>query len=196
MIAIVSIARTRCLWLTNMGPFCTPQSALKEHGLAVDEADYHGRTALHLSAANGHTHIVHWLVGVMNADVQVADIIGMTPLMEAVKNKHHEVARYLRQRRGTLGHNDLEGAERRRLAMWPATVPAPPHGHPNPTLYKRAFGNPSLFNTVPCCLPTEACEMVVLGKLDDIKLLVENGFNIVRLKVGMAWQSIRLSSCS
>jgi ankyrin repeat protein len=77
--------------------------------LTIDEGDYHGRTALHLAAANGHMHIVNWLAGTMRADVTVVDIIGMTPLMEAVKNKHHEIARYLRSRRATLGHDDKGG---------------------------------------------------------------------------------------
>eukprot|EP00951_Prasinocladus_malaysianus_P049613 scaffold671652_cov74-Prasinocladus_malaysianus.AAC.1 len=75
---------------------------LLEHRLSVDSADYHGRTPLHVAAGNGHLQLVHYLVGVLKADVNAVDKMGVSPLLDAINGMHYEVANYLRSRKAQL----------------------------------------------------------------------------------------------
>ncbi len=57
---------------------------------SVNAADYDGRSALHLSAAEGHDKIVQFLVE-KKADVKVKDRWGGDPLKDAVRSGHRKV---------------------------------------------------------------------------------------------------------
>jgi lysophospholipase len=67
----------------------------------VDAADYDGRTALHLAAAEGHLDAVRLLLG-KGARADVADRWGSTPLHDAVRSRRRSVAELLYQRGATL----------------------------------------------------------------------------------------------
>jgi len=67
-------------------------------GFDVDTSDYDGRTALHLSASENRFDAVKFLLEECNAKVNVEDRWGGTPLSDAIKNNHTELADYLRGR--------------------------------------------------------------------------------------------------
>ncbi len=54
-------------------------------------ADYDGRTALHLAAAEGHAEVVSFLIA-RGATVNAKDRWGATPLYDAVQNGHEDAA--------------------------------------------------------------------------------------------------------
>jgi ankyrin repeat protein len=58
---------------------------LINNGVLVNEADYDGRTALHLAACEGHVELVEYLVQA-KADVNSKDRFGGTPLEDAVRH--------------------------------------------------------------------------------------------------------------
>lgn len=68
----------------------------------VDDEDYDQRTALHLAASNGHIDMVRHLILVQGAHVNVLDRYGGTPMMDAVRHKHHDVVAFLRRHGATL----------------------------------------------------------------------------------------------
>ena len=59
-------------------------------------ADYDGRTALHLAAAEGQLDVVRYLL-TAGTDPQPVDRWGGTPLSDAEGNRHTDVADLLRQ---------------------------------------------------------------------------------------------------
>ena len=63
--------------------------------LQIDQGDYDGRTAIHLAASEGVLPTVTWLIeqGALHSPV---DRWGGTPLDDAVRGRHSEVAEFLR----------------------------------------------------------------------------------------------------
>ena len=72
------------------------ESLLRHPMTMVDlQAEYYGRTALIETAVKGHAHIARCLV-CHGADVNISDKTGRnTALIEAIKNKHADIAIYL-----------------------------------------------------------------------------------------------------
>ena len=60
-------------------------------GQNLNECDYDGRTALHVSAAEGHTECVRFLVNVAKVKVDCEDRWGFTPKAEASRFGHENV---------------------------------------------------------------------------------------------------------
>ncbi|PIO75235.1 ankyrin repeat protein [Teladorsagia circumcincta] len=58
-------------------------------------ADYDGRTALHVAAAEGHMHLVKFFVNVAKVNHQPRDRWGRTPLDDARSFHHEDCVRFL-----------------------------------------------------------------------------------------------------
>ena len=67
----------------------------ESQGLDMCGRDYDGRTALHLSAAEGHSDCVKFLVQVCRVSPLVTDRWGFTPLLEAQRFHHSRVVDFL-----------------------------------------------------------------------------------------------------
>ncbi|PAA75899.1 hypothetical protein BOX15_Mlig006689g2 [Macrostomum lignano] len=65
-------------------------------GLCMDQADYDGRTALHVAAAEGHAEAVQFLLVTCGVAVGPRDRWGFTPLNDAERFGRTEVAELLR----------------------------------------------------------------------------------------------------
>ena len=65
-------------------------------------SDYDGRTALHQACQAGQLDAVKFLVALKDADVNVKDHDGDTPMCDAVTNGHTEVAEFLKANGGVL----------------------------------------------------------------------------------------------
>ena len=63
----------------------------------MNMGDYDGRTALHLSAAEGHVRCVRFLLDVCKVQHDCQDRWGQTPLTEAIQFKHIKVAAILKR---------------------------------------------------------------------------------------------------
>jgi len=63
-------------------------------GVSIDEADYDGRTALHLAASEGQAHVVDHFIA-RGANLRPIDRWGNTPLDDARRGGHDEVVRLL-----------------------------------------------------------------------------------------------------
>lgn len=61
----------------------------------VNESNYDDRTALHIAASMGHKSIVKTLVERYNASASVKDRYGGTPLDDAIREGHAEIAMHL-----------------------------------------------------------------------------------------------------
>ncbi|CAK9225179.1 unnamed protein product [Sphagnum troendelagicum] len=70
-------------------------------GLAVDSADYDGRTALHLAASEGHVPALKLLLK-HKPNVNPVDRKGDTPLANAVEYGHTEICKILREHGGVV----------------------------------------------------------------------------------------------
>jgi len=64
-------------------------------GMDMNRADYDGRTAMHLAAAEGHFDIVKTLVEQCHAKSDLKDRWGMTALDDAKKYEHQNIIEYL-----------------------------------------------------------------------------------------------------
>ncbi|XP_044257608.1 glutaminase kidney isoform, mitochondrial isoform X1 [Tribolium madens] len=67
----------------------------KLSGMDMTLADYDGRTALHLAAAEGHIHCVNFLLQQCNVQHDIKDRWGRSPLDEALTFGHSAVADFL-----------------------------------------------------------------------------------------------------
>jgi glutaminase len=63
--------------------------------LGAESADYDGRRAMHVAAAEGQTHIVHALLA-HGASTTCEDRWGNTPVKEAQAHGHEQLAMFLR----------------------------------------------------------------------------------------------------
>ena len=72
---------------------------MAEDGINLSAADYDGRTALHLAAAEGHTAAVRYLLQ-QGADANAVDRWGRTPIEDALQREHGTVAALLADRGG------------------------------------------------------------------------------------------------
>jgi glutaminase len=63
-------------------------------GQDLNASDYDGRTALHLAAAEGQTHVIEYLLGA-GVNPAPVDRWGGTPLADAERNDHNEAAALL-----------------------------------------------------------------------------------------------------
>ena len=72
--------------------------SLVSQGLRIDHSDYDKRTALHLAASEGLLKVVTVLVDELGADLFLVDRWGGTPLDDAVRSDHQDVASFLKSR--------------------------------------------------------------------------------------------------
>ena len=79
------------------------ETYLSQPDCSVDAADYDDRTALHLAASEGRAETVEYLVAKAGANANPVDRWGGTPLQDALRHKHLEVATILLQHGGTTG---------------------------------------------------------------------------------------------
>lgn len=73
------------LWFAAQGPWpggLAVARVLVDAGASIDRRCEHGRTALHMAAAWGHTDVARFLVD-SGADVGICDDLGMTPVQVA-----------------------------------------------------------------------------------------------------------------
>ncbi|EPB67536.1 ankyrin repeat protein [Ancylostoma ceylanicum] len=84
-------------------------------GTNLEMADYDGRTALHVAAAEGHMHLVKFFVNVAKVNHQPRDRWGRTPLDDARAFHHEDCIRFLLKQhvRGNRNSipNDVPGSE-------------------------------------------------------------------------------------
>ena len=64
----------------------------------MDVADYDGRTALHVAAAEGHFEIVKFLLEVVQVNPEPQDRWGFTPYQEAITFGHTMTSEYFQTR--------------------------------------------------------------------------------------------------
>ena len=82
-------------WASSEGNLCEVKR-LYANGIDINEADYDGRSPLHLACSNGHISLVKYLV-CKGADVKALDRDGRTPLDEAIDNKNKKLIDYLKK---------------------------------------------------------------------------------------------------
>ena len=70
---------------------------LQTRAVNINSSDSSGRTALHLAASEGHLEVVKHLLGMM-ANPSVRDIYENTPLNDAVRHRHDDVAAFIRSK--------------------------------------------------------------------------------------------------
>ena len=61
----------------------------------MNQADYDGRTALHLAACENHIEIVEFLINIGKVKKNPKDRWNNTPLDEATKLNHNEIVKLL-----------------------------------------------------------------------------------------------------
>ncbi|MBG91014.1 MAG: hypothetical protein CL521_04280 [Actinobacteria bacterium] len=81
-------------WAASEGDLMAISSmAAKE--VLLDQADYYGRTPLHLAASNGHLEVVTYLIS-KNVKVNQVDDWGNTALEDAIREGHDTIIKYLK----------------------------------------------------------------------------------------------------
>ena len=74
-----------------------------EDGVDIDSGDYDARTAIHLAASEGRTDVVSLLLGELKAAPSPRDRWGNTPLDDANRSGHKQVAERLKLAGGCTG---------------------------------------------------------------------------------------------
>ena len=67
-------------------------------GYNFDNADYDGRAAIHIAAAEGQLEVCKFLLDRCSVHLNPKDRWGQTPLSEAIRAGHKEVADWLQSR--------------------------------------------------------------------------------------------------
>ena len=101
--------------LTASGELCdSARKGQVEHvkmllkcGADVNAADYDLRTCAHLAASEGNMHITEVLVAREEINLNLVDRFGSTPLSDALRGGHLEVARFLVTNGGQVVYDDL-----------------------------------------------------------------------------------------
>eukprot|EP00327_Prymnesium_parvum_P014728 CAMPEP_0113246232 /NCGR_PEP_ID=MMETSP0008_2-20120614/9358_1 /TAXON_ID=97485 /ORGANISM="Prymnesium parvum" /LENGTH=1137 /DNA_ID=CAMNT_0000093969 /DNA_START=33 /DNA_END=3446 /DNA_ORIENTATION=- /assembly_acc=CAM_ASM_000153 len=97
------------LFASAAGKLEVVQEAVEQGGVDVNEADYEGRTAMHIAASSSQLAILDFLVS-RRANVNRKDSFGKTPLANAVAKGHEQVASILHNVGGELGWDEAEMA--------------------------------------------------------------------------------------
>tara|TARA_B100000683_G_scaffold175154_1_gene168664 strand:- start:847 stop:1413 length:567 start_codon:yes stop_codon:yes gene_type:complete len=87
------------LWAASKGSLREVQAFLAR-GFDINQADYDGRTALHLASSEGKKEMVEYLLG-HSADPTAKDRWGGTPLSDAEREGHKEVENLLKKYKGS-----------------------------------------------------------------------------------------------
>jgi len=96
---------------------------INQPGNSVDDRDYDDRTALHLAASEGRAETVAYLVGTAGANPNPVDRWGGTPLQDALRHQHLEVATILLQHGGkTEKHTAGQLSLPRRRSLEPSAL--------------------------------------------------------------------------
>ena len=83
------------IWAASCGDLCAMRRLVAQ-GSALGNADYDRRTPLHLAAAEGHSHVVQYLLA-QGVDVNPQDRWGNTPLADAMRHEQSSVVNCLRE---------------------------------------------------------------------------------------------------
>ena len=67
------------------------------NGVNLEDADYDGRTCIHLAASEGKTDIIRFLIG-KKINLNPKDRMGGTPLDDARRHGHQEVQELLQNK--------------------------------------------------------------------------------------------------
>jgi len=97
------------LYAAASGKLEIVQEAISHGGINVSEADYEGRTALHVAATAGRLDVVQFLINA-KANVNRKDNFGKTPLANAITKGHPDVVKELHDAGGELGWSEAETA--------------------------------------------------------------------------------------
>ena len=76
-------------WAASQGDLSEIQRLVAK-GINLDDADYDGRTCIHLAASEGHSHIIKYLIG-KKVQLSPKDRFGGTPLDDAKRHGFSEV---------------------------------------------------------------------------------------------------------
>lgn len=87
------------IWAASQGDLNQIQH-LVARGVDLNQADYDGRTAMHLAASEGQEHIVRFLIR-HKAEVNPVDRWGGTPLADAERGKHQHIVMLLKENNAT-----------------------------------------------------------------------------------------------
>lgn len=91
------------LQLCAIGDLSRVRDYLDNRFMGVNFRDYDRRTALHVASSEGHLDVVKYLVEVKSANVNPCDRWGGSPLDDAHRHRHAQVAKYLRGKGGATG---------------------------------------------------------------------------------------------
>jgi len=81
---------------------------LSEHkGQLAAQADYDGRTPLHLAASKGHKRVVKYLITLSPVNINAVDRWKNTPLKEALRYQHDGVVKILRKNNAVVINQDF-----------------------------------------------------------------------------------------
>ncbi|KAL2095470.1 hypothetical protein ACEWY4_010189 [Coilia grayii] len=83
--------------------------AIREMGSSLSMENYDGRTPLHIASCEGHLKVVQYLLG-QGATVYAKDRYGDTPLRNAVRFRHKDIVKLLRQTGAHLSPSELQDA--------------------------------------------------------------------------------------
>ena len=75
-------------------------------GAEMDSADYDGRTALHVAAAEGHFDVVKFLLELGKVNPEPQDRWGFTPHQEAIRFGHTIVSDYMKTFLELMDHDE------------------------------------------------------------------------------------------
>ena len=89
------------IWAASKGDIRAIQQ-LVARGIALDGADYDLRTPMHLAAAEGQRLVVQYFID-QGVGLSPRDRWGGTPLDDAIRHGHHDVARLLEKHGAVTG---------------------------------------------------------------------------------------------